>query len=76
MRELIEKDFNNLKSDLRMLETKDFNDVREEIAALEKRVRFQNDSFKLVGEGHCKRQRSLSCPVYMYILFSYRKLDQ
>ncbi len=39
MRELLERDFNNLRSDLRMLETKDFNEVRGEITNLEKKVR-------------------------------------
>jgi phage FluMu protein gp41 len=38
MRELLERDFNNLKQDIRMLEKIDFDKIRVEIAELEKKV--------------------------------------
>lgn len=39
MRELLERDFNNLKQDIRMLEKIDFDKIRVEIAEIEKKVR-------------------------------------
>ncbi len=38
MRELLERDFNNLKQDIRMLEKIDFDKIRVEIAEIEKKV--------------------------------------
>lgn len=38
MRELLERDFNNLKQDIRMLEKLDFDKIRMEIQDLEKKV--------------------------------------
>ncbi|TYZ60982.1 hypothetical protein PybrP1_005337 [[Pythium] brassicae (nom. inval.)] len=39
MRELLERDFNNLKQDIRMLEKIDFDKIRVEIAEIEKKLR-------------------------------------
>ncbi|TMW63611.1 hypothetical protein Poli38472_002552 [Pythium oligandrum] len=44
MRELLERDFNNLKQDIRMLEKLDFDKVRMEIAELEKKFLLQKQA--------------------------------
>ncbi|KAJ0404600.1 hypothetical protein P43SY_005558 [Pythium insidiosum] len=44
MRELLERDFNNLKQDIRMLEKMDFDKIRVEIAELEKKFLLQKQA--------------------------------
>ncbi|RLO11677.1 hypothetical protein DYB28_008261, partial [Aphanomyces astaci] len=41
MRDLLERDFNNLKQDIRMIEKNDFDKVRNEIVDMEKRFLMQ-----------------------------------
>jgi len=41
MRDLLERDFNNLKQDIRMMEKMDFDKVRLEISEVEKKVRLK-----------------------------------
>lgn len=43
-RELLERDFNSLKQDIRMLEKIDFDNVRMEIAELEKKFLLQKQA--------------------------------
>jgi SMC interacting uncharacterized protein involved in chromosome segregation len=43
-RELLERDFNNLKQDIRMLEKIDFDKIRMEIADLEKKFLLQKQA--------------------------------
>lgn len=44
MRELLERDFNNLKQDIRMLEKMDFDKIRMEVAELEKKFLLQKQA--------------------------------
>ncbi|KAF1332486.1 Nadh dehydrogenase, partial [Globisporangium splendens] len=44
MRELLERDFNNLKQDIRMLEKIDFDKIRVEIAEIEKKFLLQKQA--------------------------------
>lgn len=44
MRELLERDFNNLKQEIRMLEKMDFDKIRVEIAELEKKFLLQKQA--------------------------------
>lgn len=44
MRELLDRDFNNLKQDIRMLEKIDFDKIRVEIAEIEKKFLLQKQA--------------------------------